>query len=417
VSELPPGAEATLLAPPGWPEPPGRPAWSGLAGAIALAVAPHTEADPVAILAQTLIAAGATIGRGTWLQVEASRHHPNEFVVLVGDSAKARKGSSWDHVARTLGAAHLGFANLVHTGLSTGEGLIWAARDPAGADPGAGDPRLLVVEPEFVTVLKASGRDINTLSPVLRAAWDGRPLALLTRTAPARASAAHVSVIGHITAAELTHHLSNLEAANGFLNRFCFIATRRHRLLPDGGSPDPLAGTGLESRLQANLTSARSGGQIQLDPVARHEWHDIYATLSEPQDGILGSLCARAEAHVLRLAMLYALVDGATTIAVEHLRAGLALWDYSARSIAWALAGSVADPIAAQIEAALATSADGLTRTQLRDLFGRNLPGAAIEAALATLGATGRAHRHRATTAGRPAEIWTTAPADTALRH
>lgn len=417
MSELPPGPEATLPAPPGWPEPPGRPAWSGLAGAIALGVAPHTEADPVAILAQTLIAAGATIGRGTWLQVEASRHHPNEFVVLVGDSAKARKGSSWDHVERTLSAAHPGFTNLVRTGLSTGEGLIWAARDPAGADLGAGDPRLLVVEPEFVTVLKASGRDINTLSPVLRAAWDGRPLALLTRTAPARASAAHVSVIGHITAAELTHHLSNLEAANGFLNRFCFIAARRHRLLPDGGSPDPLAGTGLESRLQANLTSARSGGQIQLDPVARHEWHDVYATLSEPQDGILGSLCARAEAHVLRLAMLYALVDGAASIGVEHLRAGLALWDYSARSIAWALAGSVADPIAAQIQAALATSADGLTRTQLRDLFGRNLPGAAIQAALATLGATGRARCHRVTTAGRPAEIWTAAPADTALRH
>lgn len=67
---------------------------------------------------------------------------------------------------------------------------------------------------------------------------------------------------------------------------------------------------------------------------------------------------------MLRLAMLYALVDGAASIGVEHLRAGLALWDYSARSIAWALAGSVADPIAAQIQAALATSADGLTRTQ-----------------------------------------------------
>jgi len=62
-----------------------------------------------------------------------------------------------------------------------------------------------VVEPEFVSVLKATGRDINTLSPVLRAAWDGRPLALLTRTAPARASAAHISVVGHITAAELAH--------------------------------------------------------------------------------------------------------------------------------------------------------------------------------------------------------------------
>lgn len=138
-----------------------------MAGAIAETIAPHSEADPVAILAQLLVGAGAIIGRGAWAAVEATRHHPNEFVVLVGDSAKARKGSSWDHVERVLHQADASFAARVRTGLSTGEGLIWAARDPDGTDTGAPNPRLLVVEPEFVSVLKATGRDINTLSPVL----------------------------------------------------------------------------------------------------------------------------------------------------------------------------------------------------------------------------------------------------------
>ena len=67
------------------------------------------------------------------------------------------------------------FATRTSTGLSSGEGLIWALRDPSGADPRAKDPRLLVVEAEFASVLKAIARDINTLSPVLRSAWDGRP--------------------------------------------------------------------------------------------------------------------------------------------------------------------------------------------------------------------------------------------------
>ncbi len=385
-----------------------------MAGAIAETIAPHTEADPVAILSQLLVGAGAIIGRGAWLGIEATRHHPNEFVVLVGDSAKARKGSSWDHVARILQRADPGFGPRTRTGLSTGEGLIWAARDPDGADPGAPDPRLLVVEPEFVTVLKATGRDINTLSPVLRAAWDSRPLALLTRTAPARASAAHIAVIGHITAAELAHHLNAVEAANGFLNRFVFVACRRHRLLPVGGDPDPLAGTGMERRLGIDLAAARRAGQVHLDPAASVEWHDIYAQLAEATpDGIVTSLCARAEAHVLRLAMLYALVDGDTTIRLAHLRAGLALWDYAARSVAWATRATTADPIAEQIHAALTTNPDGLTRTQLRDLFGRNLPGARIDTALNALGASGRAQRHRATTAGRPAEIWKPTPQTT----
>ena len=42
------------------------------------------------------------------------------------------------------------------TGLSSGEGLIHSVRDPAGQDPGATDRRLLVIEPEFVSVLKTS---------------------------------------------------------------------------------------------------------------------------------------------------------------------------------------------------------------------------------------------------------------------
>ena len=90
---------------------------------------------------------GAIVGRGAWIDIEATRHHPNEFVVLVGESARARKGSSWDHVARVLGHANPTLAGRTRTGLSTGEGLIRAARDPHGADPGCPDGRILVVEP------------------------------------------------------------------------------------------------------------------------------------------------------------------------------------------------------------------------------------------------------------------------------
>ena len=57
-------AQPELPAPPGWPDPPAPAAWQGLAGQIVETIAPHTEADPVAILAQLLVAAGATVGRG-----------------------------------------------------------------------------------------------------------------------------------------------------------------------------------------------------------------------------------------------------------------------------------------------------------------------------------------------------------------
>ena len=60
-----------LPAPVGWPEPPAPAAYHGLAGEIVQAIAPHTEADPVAVLVQLLVACGALIGRGAWFEVEA----------------------------------------------------------------------------------------------------------------------------------------------------------------------------------------------------------------------------------------------------------------------------------------------------------------------------------------------------------
>jgi hypothetical protein len=396
----------TLAAPPGWPDPPDTCAYVGLAGAIVEAIAPHTEADPVAILGQLLVAAGSVIGRGAYFEVEATRHHANEFVVLVGDSAKARKGSSWDHVARLFTRVDKDFVLRTHSGLSTGEGLVWAVRDPAGTDPGAPDSRLLVVEPEFASVLKATGRDVNTLSPVLRSAWDGRPLQLLTKNAPARAQAAHVAVVGHITAAELRAQLHAVELANGFMNRFVVLACRRARLLPEGGDPDPLAGTGLDRHLAEALEQARSAGPMRFSIEARVIWWETYARLSEPSSGLAGALCARGEAHVVRLALIYALLDCHRTIDAVHLDAALAVWNYACASAEWALEAASGDPLAEQIHAALAASADGLTRTQIRDLFHRNQPASAIDQALGLLAEAGRARRQRVTTAGRPADSW-----------
>ncbi len=405
-----PASLAAPPAPPDWPAPPAQAAWSGLPGEIVAALAAHSEADPVAILGQLLVAIGATVGRGAHYQVEATRHHPNEFALLVGESAKARKGSSWDHVAAVMARADPGFAARTSTGLSSGEGLIWALRDPTGTDRGNPDGRLLVLEPEFATVLKNIRRDQNTLSPVLRAAWDSRPLALLTRTAPTRATTAHLAVVGHITAVELAHHLGGLETANGLLNRFLLLACRRTRLLPEGGHPDPLARTGLPNRLAANLNLAAKSGRLRFNPKARQAWWDDYPRLSATLPGPAGALAARAEAHTVRLALIYACADGQRTITTTHLAAAVAVWDYAARSAAWALTTTSGDSLTETLHHLLAATPAGLTRTQIRDHLGRNQPGIAIDNALTALADHGRAHHQTIQTAGRPAQLWTTTP-------
>ena len=403
-------AGITLPAPAGWPPPPATEAFHGLPGAIVDKITPNTEADPVAILTQLLVCCGALIGRGAWFQVEATRHHPNQFLLLIGDSSRARKGSSLDHVIKLLTEADPAFPSRLTTGLSSGEGLVWKVRDPSAQDPGTDDKRLLVIEPEFASVLKSTSREISTLSPTLRSAWDGRPLALLTRTAPARATDAHISIIGHITQTELRRHTTTVEIANGFMNRFVLASVRRVRLLPEGGNPDPLKDTGLLRYLATTLKHAQAAGQLTLDHAARELWWHTYPQLTQPGDGLSSTLTARAEAHTIRLALLYALLDGQRHIQPPHLTAALALWDYAARSAAWALGQATGDPIAEQLHAALTRHPDGLTRTQLSDLLERHQPSNRIQQALDALAATGRAHHTKILTAGRPAELWRATP-------
>jgi hypothetical protein len=404
-------APVEIPPPPGFPAPPAAEAYHGLAGAIVQRLSPHTEADPVAILAQLLIGAGSVIGRGAHYRVEATDHHPNEYLLVIGRTSKGRKGAALDHVTRLLKATDPRLPERTVTGLSTGEGVVWRLRDPQGQDPGVSDKRLLVIESEFASVLKAAARDNSTLSPTLRDAWDGRPLQLLIRTAPARATGPHLSVVGHITAHELRRHTTTNELANGFLNRFIHLAVRRVRLLPEGGDPDPLKGTGLPGYLAHTIEHARGAGQVKLDEHARTLWRQVYPALSEPSEDLAGQLTARAEAHTIRLALLYTLLDGQRQIGRPHLKAALALWDYAQRSARWTLGQATGDPLAEHIHAALRRSPDGLTRTQLRDLCQRNLPAQRLEQALATLAAQGRATRQRTLTAGRPAELWTATPA------
>jgi hypothetical protein len=125
---------------------------------------------------------------------------------------------------------------------------------------------------------------------------------------------------------------------------------------------------------------------------------------------MLGAVCGRAEAHVVRLALLYALLDRQNAIGATHLRAALALWDYAARSAAFIFGESLGDPIADEIKRAISEHPSGLTRSQIRDLFARNRPKAQIDRALRLLVGAGAVNRHLLGGPGRPTEVWSVQP-------
>jgi hypothetical protein len=123
---------------------------------------------------------------------------------------------------------------------------------------------------------------------------------------------------------------------------------------------------------------------------------------------LLGAITGRAEAQVIRLALVYALLDGGPEITGEHLQAALALWEYAEASARYIWGDALGDPIADEIWRVLRQAGvGGKTRTELHHLFGRHRSANEIGRALARLATAGKAAAVlRSDTGGRPAEVW-----------
>ena len=392
-----------------WPAPVGEQALHGPAGEFVLRTEPHSEAHPMALLSQFLVAFGSACGRGAYYQVEADRHYTNEFVVLVGPTATGRKGSSWGHVRRLFGDADSAFSGCLAGGLSSGEGLIAQVRDHADEDGGQApaDKRRLVVEPEFAQTLKVLAREGNTLSAIVRQAWDGEPLQTIVRNDPLRATGASIGIVGHITRDELLRYLTATELANGFANRFLPVAVKRSKLLPFGGALDGARFAEIRDAVRLALRFAQQHRPITFDDAARERWIDTYEQLSTARPGLAGAATARAEAHTVRLALIYALLDLSEHIGLEHLEAALAVWRYSADSARWIFGDALGDPTADELWQAAKERPAGLTRTEVSEVFSRNKKRREIERALGVLEDAGRLHRTtRPVERGRAAEVW-----------
>lgn len=292
----------------------------GPVGEIVRAILPHTESDAVAVYVQLLVGLGSLIGPSPYFIADGSQHRPNLFAVVCGRTAKARKGTSWQQARMVLEEVDEDWARRrVKSGTVSGEGITQVFEE-------GGDRRLLLVEGEFAQVLQVLKREGNTVSVLLRQAWDGQRIAVLRRTDPIEVEGAHLSMIGHITVPELHRLLAQVDMSNGLANRCLWLHADRSKLLPEGGGT-PEYRSPLE-RIRTAVQSARVRNEVKRDRDATRLWANIYAELSEPPAGRLGDLLCRGEAQVMRLALLFALLDESKHIHCDHLNAALTLWQY-----------------------------------------------------------------------------------------
>ncbi len=362
----------------------------GLAGQVVDAATRYSEADPAAVLVTFLTRFATEVGSTPVIMVGDSMQYVRINTVIVGNSSKSRKGTSAKPIDRVF--AHQGYgyrpARTSPGPLSSGEGLIYAVRDNlmewgiidkktsergwVEVDPGVADKRLCVIDEEFGSALSCTKRDGNTLSTIIRQAWDHGTIEPLTKTNRIKSTGAHICIISHITIFELQHKMHENEALNGFANRFLWVCARRHGVI---SRPKPMPRPEVDHLHEMIIHAVDKANTFQFMEFSDDTWaiwDKVYPELSKDHSGLAGVVINRAEVQVIRLAMIYALLDEQNIIMPHHLEAALALWDYCKESTLFIFGSTEGDVIADKIIEAL--HEHDLSSTDIHALFQRNIP-------------------------------------------
>ena len=403
----------------------------GLLGDFVRLATRNSEADPAAVCVTALVRFGAEVysyggrsGLGPHFYIGETIHPPRLFAVICGNSSKARKGTSRHPVTKLFGREHCQPADLKSWGvalparesggpLSTGEGLAHHVRDESDEErersqrqnPNEpirekGDKRLIILDEEFASGLACTKREGNTLSMGIRCFWDSGDYAPLTKNNPVTVRGAHISILTHITMQELAVCLGEVQAVNGFGNRFLWVCARRAKLVPLPSRMPDAELAPLQRELWRLVGLAQQRGTMTMTPPAEALWESLYTALSQEHSGLAGSIINRAEAQTLRLALIYALLDGQGQIEEAHLHAALAFWQFAQESALYIFGNKAADPVEQKILELLATGEK--SSTEVNKHFGGHVSKERLQNVLEELAARQRISLTKYNSGGRP---------------
>jgi hypothetical protein len=192
------------------------------------------------------------------------------------------------------------------------------------------------------------------------------------------------------------------------MNRFLVVAVRRARVLPRPPAIPSTFDRDWADAFRGALTFARKegAGRMKRAAAANQLWDGAYVEeLSVDRPGLAGAVCARAEAHALRLSMLYALLDCSREIRTEHVAAALAFWRDCERSAYLIFGDRLGDPVADAIREEVRARGE-LTRWEINNLFGGHRRAGELDRALLELVRLGLVREEQRATGGRPSTVY-----------
>lgn len=259
-------------------------------------------------------------------------------------------------------------------------------------------------EGELSNVFKLLSDGKQKAGETIRNAWDSKPVYNLVagksddgEHKSLLCKNPHISIIGSSTPALTKSTLPIGASTSGDGNRFIWCYTKRHQIIPR--PPEPIEwhtviierggySVNLLEYLLDVVKHGKNGGKWRVVPLvqpAKKFWDALYLRMeNDPATDFLGGMTSRAAAHIRRIATILALMDNETAVRVDHLKAAVAIWEYSLDSARYIFTACTLDQ-AKILRAAQDAGATGVTGTEVHKLFGNNKTAAWVNAQLKEL--------------------------------
>ena len=328
--------------------------------------------------------------------------------VLVGDSRWARKGQTIRVVRRAFSQVDALTFDIRKSGIASPEKFIALLNEAKSNTLGS----LLIEEQELRSVITIASREGNNFSSILRQAWDGDDVSTHSMARGSiSASGYHAAFLAGVSPPDLDR-LPADDLANGWANRFLWFWSDGPR---GDGAFDPVADDSLDPSLRDYLREcinrARALGSsslliaprytMSLDAPALARLEALFASLDVRPIGTIGILRQRMPDHVIRVALLSALLDQRSVVSLDDVTFGEAMAGYGVASMRAFFGARVDDEVGRYILDLLHQAPDGWLNTSTLSRL-THKEGSRVNTALRSLQGTGLVVREVRKTGGRP---------------
>ncbi len=287
-------------------------AWTGLFGRWRDITAPCTEAPLESLWGALLLAAGMIIGRNAWRESPRPLY-PNFYLLLVGQTGDSRKSTVMWLACQLL--RHVGEDFKELDGVVSSEGIYEALADHE-------ETKALIYADEFRALLSVAKRKgTQDILPRLNSLYYCPERASIDRVKDSTTIVKpFLSLVTATPQAYVEDILTDLEIVGGFLNRFLIISGEEQEPKAIVKSPSVAAWESIASGL--GEIRDRRPGHLEFSPEASELWIDFYTQWKKERRNWhpkKADLSARTFEHILKIAIVYAVLAGEHRITEKFL--------------------------------------------------------------------------------------------------